>query len=252
VSRAKRALNENRLFLEAQPIVPLAAPGEATHYELLVRMRDDSGRTVPPGAFLPAVERSNLSVRYDRWIIMHALQWVAQNASALDSRSRFFINLSRDSVGDLETPAFVRGAIAEAGVDPKRIGFEVTECVAIGNLTRANHLITDMRRIGCTFSLDDRQRRSSFAYLKALGADYLKIDGMFVGNISQDKVDYAMVRLIKEIGQAMGRKVVAESVESTAGSRSCARSVSIMRRLCGRACRGRSTIGRINVADLLT
>ena len=71
-------------------------------------MRDDSGRTVPPGAFLPAVERYNLSVRYDRWVIMHALQWLAKNASALERRSRFFINLSRDSVGDLETAAFVR------------------------------------------------------------------------------------------------------------------------------------------------
>jgi diguanylate cyclase (GGDEF)-like protein/PAS domain S-box-containing protein len=217
VTRARRALTENRLFLEAQPIVPLTPNAEATHYEMLVRMRDDSGRTVPPGAFLPAVERSNLSVRYDRWIIVHALSWLAKNPTVLEGASRFFLNLSRDSVGDAETPAFLRRALAEAGVDPKRVGFEITESVAIGNLTRANQLMTDLRRIGCTFGLDDfGSGVSSFAYLKALGADYLKIDGMFVGNISQDKVDYAMVRSIKEIGHVMGRKIIAESVESTA------------------------------------
>jgi diguanylate cyclase (GGDEF)-like protein/PAS domain S-box-containing protein len=217
VGRAKRALTENRLFLEAQPIVPLAETGDATHYELLVRMRDDSGRTVPPGAFLPAVERSNLSVRYDRWIIMHALQWLASHPPGIDPSSRFFINLSRDSVADIETPAFVRRAIGEAGVDPKRLGFEITECIAIGNLTRTNHLISDLRRAGCTFGLDDfGSGVSSFAYLKALSVEYLKVDGMYIGNISQDRVDYAMVRSIKEIGHVMGRRVVAESVETPA------------------------------------
>jgi len=216
VGRAKRALTDNRLFLEAQPIMPLQADSrELPHYEVLVRMRDDAGRTVPPGAFLPAVERSNLSVRYDRWIIMHALQWLARNPTALGRMNRFFINLSRDSVADAETPSFIRRAIAEAGIDPRRIGFEVTECIAIGNLTRTNNLIAELRRLGCTFGLDDfGSGVSSFAYLKALGADYLKIDGMFVGNISQDKVDYAMVRSIKEIGHVMGRKIIAESVES--------------------------------------
>jgi diguanylate cyclase (GGDEF)-like protein len=218
VGRAKRALVDDRLFLEAQPIQPLA-PGstEPPHYELLVRMRDDSGRTVPPGAFLPTVERYNLSVRYDRWVIGAALQWMERNVEALDRVSRFFINLSRDSVVDPETAAFVRKAVAQAGVDPRRLGFEVPESIAIGNLTQANQLFNELRRLGCSVSLDDfGSGVSSFAYLKALGADYLKIDGMFVGNISQDKVDYAMVRSIKDIGHVMGKKVIAESVETDA------------------------------------
>jgi EAL domain-containing protein (putative c-di-GMP-specific phosphodiesterase class I) len=253
ITRAKRALTENRLFLEAQPIVPLAPSGETTHYEVLVRMRDDSGRMVPPGAFLPAVERSNLSVRYDRWIVMHAFAWLAKNVSLLDGASRFFINLSRDSVADLETPAFVRRALAEAGIDPKRIGFEVTESIAIGNLTRANHLITDLRRIGCMFSLDDfGSGVSSFAYLKALGADYLKVDGMFVGNISQDKVDYAMVRSIKEIGHVMGRKVIAESVESTAVLEKLREiGVDFAQGFAVGMPRPLEELGRVSVADLL-
>ncbi len=218
VARAKRALVENRLFLEAQQIKPLGADSrEPPHYELLVRMRDEHGRTVPPGAFLPAVERYNLSVRYDRWVIGSALDWMRRHGLAPSRFGRFFINLSRDSVIDADTHAFIRDAVASAGIDPRRLGFEMTERDAIAHLTRANQLIADLRRYGCAFALDDfGSGVSSFAYLKALGADYLKIDGMFVGNISQDKVDYAMVRSIKEIGHVMGKKVVAESVESEA------------------------------------
>jgi EAL domain-containing protein (putative c-di-GMP-specific phosphodiesterase class I) len=218
VGRAKRALAENRLFLEAQPIRALALGSrEPPHYELLVRMRDDSGRAVPPGAFLPTVERYNLSVRYDRWVITAALKWMHDHKSTLDRMSRFFINLSRDSLVDPSTAGYVRNAVSEMAVDPRRLGFEVSEKIAIGNLTQANQLFSELRRLGCSVSLDDfGSGVSSFAYLKALGADYLKIDGMFVGNISQDKVDYAMVRSITEIGHVMGKKVIAESVESDA------------------------------------
>ena len=218
VARAKRALVENRLFLEAQPMLALGdSPGGSMQYELLVRMRDENGRSVPPGAFLPSVERYNLSVRYDRWVIAAALDWIARHEQAMTRVSRFFINLSKDSVVDPETASFVRQALSGAGVDPARIGFEISENVAIANLSSANQLINDLRRIGCLTSLDDfGSGVSSFAYVKALAVDYIKIDGMFVGNISQDKVDYAMVRSIKDIGHVMGKKIVAESVETPA------------------------------------
>jgi diguanylate cyclase (GGDEF)-like protein len=217
VARAKRALTENRLYLDVQKILPLAVRGDAPHYELLVRMRDESGRSVPPGAFLPAVERYNLSVRYDRWVFNAAVQWLKAHPEAIPRGSRLFINLSRDSVIDPETARYVQHAFAQAGVDPRRFGFEVPEGVAVGNLSRVNLLIAEVRKLGCAFGLDDfGSGVSSFAYLKALGADYLKIDGMFVGNISQDKVDYAMVRSIKDICHVMGKKVIAESVETDA------------------------------------
>lgn len=221
VARAKRALVENRLFLEAQLIEPLAQPDQGAprlpHYELFVRMRDESGRAVPPGAFLPAVERYNLSVRYDRWIIDAALRWARDHSAVFERIGRLYINLSRDSVIDAETGEFIRQSLAAAGVDPRHIGFETAEQVAIGNLGKANQLINTLRRFGCSFALDDfGSGVSSFAYVKALGADLLKIDGMFVGNLSQDRVDYAMVRSIKEIGHVMGKLVIAKSVESEA------------------------------------
>jgi len=218
IARTRRALVDERLFLEAQPIRPLAPRSkEPPHYELLVRMRDDSGRVVPPGAFLPTVERCNLSVRYDRWVLSAALQWMQRNPAALGRVSRFFFNLSRDSLLDPETAQYVRQSVSEAGIDPRRLGFEVPEKLAISHLTQANNLFGELRRFGCSVSLDDfGSGVSSFAYLKALGADFLKIDGMFVGNISQDRVDYAMVRSIKDIGHVMGKKVIAESVENEA------------------------------------
>jgi diguanylate cyclase (GGDEF)-like protein/PAS domain S-box-containing protein len=218
VARAKRALAENRLFLEAQEIRPLApGAGEKPHYELLVRMRDETGRAVPPGAFLPAVERYNLSVRYDRWVIGAAITWIREHPDVMNRVSRFFINLSRDSINDPDTASFIRQTLTAAGVDPRRLGFETAESVAIGNLGKANQLIGDLRHMGCSFGLDDfGSGVSSFAYLKALSADYLKIDGLFVGNISLDRIDLTMVRSIKDIGHVMGKKVIAESVESEA------------------------------------
>ncbi|MGH8178155.1 MAG: EAL domain-containing protein [Steroidobacter sp.] len=218
VARVKRALNENRFFLEAQPIVPIAGNADAPrNYELLVRMRDESGRVVPPGAFLPAVERYNLSQRLDRWVINAAMQWLAAHPQQMQRIDRAFVNLSGDSVGDLQLLEYIRNLLAETRIPPAKLGFEITETAAIGNLTRANQLIGDLRKIGCAFGLDDfGSGVSSFAYLRALTVDFLKIDGLFIANIAEDRIDYEMVRSITDIGHVMGKKVVAESVESEA------------------------------------
>ena len=220
VARVKRALNENRFLLEAQPIVSIAgedSSATAHSYELLLRMRDESGKIVPPGAFLPAAERYNLSQRLDRWVISTALHWLAANPAATARVARVYVNLSGDSLGDPQLQDFIRAALDETRVTPTKIGFEITETAAIGNLTRANQLIGELRRLGCSFSLDDfGSGVSSFAYLKALTVDWLKIDGLFVHNIVHDRIDYEMVRSITDIGHVMGKKVVAESVESAA------------------------------------
>jgi diguanylate cyclase (GGDEF)-like protein/PAS domain S-box-containing protein len=219
VARVKRALSENRFLLEAQPIVPIVAeqPPALRSYELLLRMREPDGSIVPPGAFLPAVERYNLTQRLDRWVISTALRWLAAHPTTTQQIGRVYVNLSGDSLGDPQLHDFIRAALDETRVPPTKVGFEITETAAIGNLTRANQLIAELRRLGCAFSLDDfGSGVSSFAYLKALTVDWLKIDGLFVGNIVHDRVDYEMVRSITDIGHVMGKKVVAESVESEA------------------------------------
>ena len=219
VARVKRALTENRFLLEAQPIVPiLTEPSPALRsYELLLRMRELDGSIVPPGAFLPAAERYNLTQRLDRWVISSALHWLAANPATTERIGRVYVNLSGDSLGDPQLHDFIRAVLDETRVAPTKVGFEITETAAIGNLTRANQLIAELRRLGCAFSLDDfGSGVSSFAYLKALTVDWLKIDGLFVGNIVHDRVDYEMVRSITDIGHVMGKKVVAESVESAA------------------------------------
>lgn len=221
VARVKRALSDNRFLLHAQPIVPIQESADSQSagrsYELLLRMRDEDGSIVPPGAFLPAVERYNLSQRVDRWVISTALHWIAANPAITGRIARVYVNLSGDSLGDPQLHDFIRATLGETHVAPAKIGFEITETAAIGNLTRANQLIGELRRIGCAFSLDDfGSGVSSFAYLKALTVDWLKIDGLFIGNIVNDRVDYEMVRSITEIGHVMGKKVVAESVESPA------------------------------------
>lgn len=218
VARVKRALTENRFFLEAQPVVAIAGDAlRLQNYELLLRMYDESGRVVPPGAFLPAVERYNLSQRLDRWVITTAVQWLASHRDRSESIARVFVNLSGDSVGDPQLPDFIRGLLRDLDVPPGKLGFEITETAAIGNLTRANQLISGLRSAGCSFGLDDfGSGVSSFAYLKALTVDFLKIDGLFVGNIVNDPIDYEMVRSITDIGHVMGKQVVAESVENRA------------------------------------
>lgn len=254
VARAKRALAENLLFLDAQPIRALdAANPEPLHYELLLRMRDEAGRVVPPGAFLPVIERYNLAVRYDRWVIVAAIKWLRSQPDAIGRIGRLFINLSRDSIEDPGTTMFIREVAANAGVDPARLGFETTEGIAISNLSKANHLITELRRIGCSFGLDDfGSGVSSFAYLKALNADYLKIDGMLMGNLAQDHVDQAMVRSIADIGHVMGKKVIAEGVETTAVFESLgALGVDYAQGYAVGEPRPLEEIGRISVSDLL-
>ena len=178
-------------------------------------MRDEFGRVIPPGAFLPAAERYNLSQRLDRWVVGATFSWLAAHPDAANLIGRVFVNLSSDSVSDPQLLEFIREKMRLTGVPGYKLGFEITETAAMGNLTRANQLLSGLRALGCSFGLDDfGSGVSSFTYLKALAVDFVKIDGLFVGNIVNDPVDLEMVRSITDIAHVMGKKVIAESVES--------------------------------------
>ncbi len=211
VSRLRKAIDENRLCLYAQPVVPVGHPGTTVHHEILVRLRDEQGRIVPPNAFIPAAERYNMMPQVDRWVLRTTLTYLR----SLSGNCRVAVNISGQSLCDADFLRFAIDQIDETGIDPQRICFEITETAAIAHLNLASRFISMLRGMGCSFSLDDfGSGLSSFAYLKNLKVDYLKIDGGFVKDMVDDPIDRAMVAAIQGVGRAMGIQTIAEFVET--------------------------------------
>lgn len=215
VSRINQALEEGRFCLYAQPILGLNNPHK--HYELLLRMLDEQGEIIPPGAFLPAAERYDMIVKLDHWIIKHAFSLLAQHPTLTRDSTMYAINLSGPSLATPVTLELILELLKQYKLDSRNICFEVTETSAISNLSAALRFMTKLKGLGCRFSLDDfGAGLSSFAYLKNLPVNYLKIDGMFIKGIASKPVDFAMVKSINEIGQVMGMQTIAEFVENEA------------------------------------
>ncbi len=212
-SRIQEAIDEDRLRLYYQAIVPTKRNGEdRKHYEIFIRMVDDAGRMVPPGAFIPAAERYDLMTSIDKWVVQNLLAWMGNRCAKNDM---FAINLSGSSINNSEFLSSIEAKIHQYSVNPAQLCFEITETAAISDLVKARHFIEKLKILGCKFALDDfGSGLSSFGYLKTLPVDYLKIDGMFVRDILKDPFDEAMVQSINHIGQLMGLKTIAEFVES--------------------------------------
>ncbi len=217
IAKINCALEENRFRLFYQPIVPVDGDGDSgqQHYELLVRMEDEKGRMVLPGSFLPAAERYKYSVRIDRWVVGSALDWLQSKPRHVDGLFLCSINLSGHSLGDEEFLAFVLEKLDSTGVPAHKICFEVTETAAIANLSSASRFIQEIKERNCRIALDDfGSGLSSFAYLKQLPVDFIKIDGLFVRDIVEDPIDKAMVKSINEVAKVMDKQTIAEFVET--------------------------------------
>ena len=215
VSDIRSALQEDRFCLYYQYITPLnSAGGLAPYYELLLRLKDERGKLVSPGAFIPAAERYNLMNEIDRWVIRTALV-EQQDLFAQLNQGYIAINLSGTSLNDETLLAFVKEQFAQSRLVPERICFEITETAVIRNLSEALTFINAMRELGCKFALDDfGSGLSSFAYLKRFNVDFLKIDGNLVRDMTVDYTDQVMVSAINEIGHAMNISTIAEFVET--------------------------------------
>ncbi len=221
VSAVARAIDDNRLELWYQPIAAVAsvAPvaGPDLHFELLLRLRGEDGTRVSPGVFLPPAERYGMASRVDRWVLARALAWFREHPRLAARVSLCSINLSGQSLSDDAFLDYACEALAGAGLPASRVCFEITETAAIQNLAAATRFIDTVKARGCRFALDDfGSGLSSFAYLKTLDVDFVKIDGMFVKDVDSDPVDLAMVRSINEIGHVMGKRTIAEFVENEA------------------------------------
>ena len=212
-ARIRRALDEHSLVLYRQDIHPIN--GGNGHTELLVRLLDRDGRTFTPGAFIPAAERYSLMPAVDRWVVGHALAHIAIQDEDLDQDFRYFINLSGSSLSEASFFDHVRRQFDETGVTPDKVCFEITETAAISNLQRSVNFINSIRDMGCHFSLDDfGAGLGSFSYLKSIPVDYVKIDGSFVRDIAEDRMDHAIVEAINNIAHVAGLRTIAEFVES--------------------------------------
>ncbi len=211
--RVEAALEEDRFVLYAQPIRALTG-NAPDNYEILLRMVDRDGNDIAPGRFLPAVERFNLSVSVDRWVVKHALAAI-RDAEEKEPCDRFWtINLSGQSLSDRLFQDYLFAELSKNKTPPGKVCFEITETAAIAEMDRAIEFMNALRERGCTLALDDfGSGLSSYAYLKNMPVEIVKIDGQFVRDIAHSEIAQAMVRSINEIAQLMGKKTVAEYVE---------------------------------------
>jgi diguanylate cyclase (GGDEF)-like protein/PAS domain S-box-containing protein len=217
VSRISSAVEEDRLELFFQPIIGIGKEhGKAQgHYELLLRMRDEDGEIVSPNQFIPAAERYNLMPTLDRWVVRESLSKLADRSTDGEARYTIAVNLSGTSLSEDRFLEFVIEELKKHDLPVGAVCFEITETAAISNLSRVIHFMQALKELGCLFSLDDfGSGLSSFAYLKNLPVDYIKIDGHFISNVAEDRVDESMVKAISEVGHAMGIETIAERVET--------------------------------------
>jgi len=215
-ARITNALEENRFELFRQTIQPLQTGMDTgAHYELLLRMKDESGNLISLELFIAAAERYGITPSIDRWVIAQAFRWLVSEADERERLSLCSINLSGQSLADEKFLPFVVDQFQMSGLNGNQICFEITETAAIASYSQANRFIHALKELGCRFALDDfGTGLSSFGYLKHFPVDFLKIDGSFVKEMLHDPIDREMVRSINEIGHLTGKQTIAEFAEN--------------------------------------
>jgi diguanylate cyclase (GGDEF)-like protein/PAS domain S-box-containing protein len=218
LQRLQRALKENEFELYVQPIVALAGRAQSgPAAEILLRMRDESGASILPAHFLGSAERYQLMSHIDRWVVQAALAAIAGGAPHLPVGRSCGINLSAQTLGDDDFLEFVVDVLDHTGVDPDKICFEIRESAVVSQLDQAQRFINVLHGIGCRFALDNfGSGIGSFANLKNLSLDYLKIDGVYTHDVENDTVNREMVGAMVKLARTLDFRVVAGHVEDQA------------------------------------
>jgi diguanylate cyclase (GGDEF)-like protein/PAS domain S-box-containing protein len=211
--RIRAALENDQFTLHYQPIFQLAS-GKVVHYEVLLRMCDDDGSLIPPGAFLDVAERFGMIREIDKWVLRNAIQAQARSVGS-DRPISLAINLSGRHLGNPEVLEWIQHYIRESGAQPARLIFEITETAAVENVAEAARFTDALHRLGCSIALDDfGVGFSSFHYLKHLPVDMIKLDGSFIRNLAKDRFDRVFVKAMSEMASGLDIISVAEFVES--------------------------------------
>jgi diguanylate cyclase (GGDEF)-like protein/PAS domain S-box-containing protein len=217
LQRLQSALKENRFLLYQQVIVPAHDEDGGPAMEVLVRLHDESGRDLLPAEFMRAAERYRLMGLVDRWVVQTTLAALGRGAMAIPANRSVAINISGQTLADVQFLEFVVECLDSTGVTPSQVCFEISEASVIANLDHARRFVGVLHGMGCQFALDDfGSGLGSFSNLKNLPLDYLKIDGSFMRNLARDSVNQAMVTAMIKLARTMNFKVIAEQVEDTA------------------------------------
>lgn len=207
--RIAQALAEDRFELHFQPIMELAT-GSLRRMEALLRMRNPQGELVYPNRFIPVAEKTGQIQLIDHWVLARSITTLQAHPDL-----HFSVNLSASAMDNPSLLPELQNLLRQHGVDPARLTFEITETVAISNLDNTIRLMHSIQELGCQFALDDfGSGFASYAYLRRLPMNAIKIDGAFIRNIAHNHEDRIFVRAIVEIAHSMGKRVVAEFVEN--------------------------------------
>ncbi len=214
--RIDSLLKGDGLHLRCQQVIPINADTPfLPYYEILLGIEGEDGVAINPMHFIPTVERLQRAHEVDIWVMRKVFAWIGDNPENFASVGGFAINLSATSLSSPEVMSYLKDVLPNSGFPTSKITFEITETAAIGSYGAAQDFIREIRRHGCKFSLDDfGSGFTSYAHLKNLRTDSLKIDGSFVKEMLQNPNDYAMVKSMNDIGHSLGLRTVAEYVES--------------------------------------
>jgi diguanylate cyclase (GGDEF)-like protein len=213
--RIREAIEHDRFTLVFQPIVETRSR-KVIAREALIRMRDENEQLVMPAGFLPSAERFGLSTEIDKWVIRNAIRMLARQPSR-EQEICLSINLSAQTLTDSSICDLIGMQMSDYNLNPAQLMFEVTETVAISDLATAEAFLATLKDMGCKTALDDfGSGFTSFAYLKELPVDIIKMDGRYVKNMAEDPMDQAMVKSITDIVHVLGMRTVAEFVEDEA------------------------------------